>query len=87
MLVGIGVCCLIAFALMLERDETRGFISGGVDAADNCVDNWRIGGLGGGDDSGDTVESTDLELIRFLGVSLNGTFVGGGDCCITLVAL
>lgn len=28
-------------------------------------------------------ESTDFEIIRFLGVSLNGTF----DCCVTFIAL
>lgn len=34
-LVG-GVGCLIAFALVtLERDDTRGFISGGVDETDD----------------------------------------------------
>lgn len=81
-LVG-GVGCLIAFALALKRDDTRGLISGGVDDTDdNWVDNCRTGGLGGGDDSGDTAESTDFEMSRLRGVSLTGGLVCGVACCI-----
>lgn len=42
------------------------------------MDNCRTGGLGGGDDSGDTAASTDFEIGRFRGDSL----IGGLVCCM-----
>lgn len=59
--------------LLNDRDEYRGLTSGGMDE-DTC----RTGGLGGGDDSGDIDESTDLEMNRLRGDSLAN---GGGVCC------
>lgn len=54
----VGVATLIGLVLVSddERDECRGFTSGGIDE-----EIWRTGGLGGGDDSGDTAESTDFD--------------------------
>lgn len=51
--------CLIGLVLVIDDDleEWRGLTSGGIDD-DIC----RIGGLGGGDDSGDTAESNDFEI-------------------------
>lgn len=68
----VGVACFIGLVLLIDdREEWRGLTSGGIDD-DIC----RIGGLGGGDDSGDIAESSDFEMYRLRGDS----FAGG--CCM-----
>lgn len=59
-----GVACLTGLVLLIERDERRGFTSGGMDD-----EMWRTGGLGGGESSGDIAESTDFEMNRLRGDS------------------
>lgn len=83
--VDVVVCCLIGLVFENGREEFLGLISGGFDDDDddNCEDNCLIGGLGGGEDSGEIAESTDFEIIRFRGDSLNDVFV----CCIPLDVL
>lgn len=70
--------CLIGLVLVIDDDleEWRGRTSGGIDD-DIC----RIGGLGGGDDSGDTAESRDFEMNRLLGDTFDGI------CCMDAVAV
>lgn len=72
--------CLIGLVLVIDDDleEWRGRTSGGIDD-DIC----RIGGLGGGDDSGDTAESKDFEINRLLGDTFDGICC---CCCIDAVA-
>jgi len=52
-----------------ERDDRRGLMSGGIED-EIC----RIGGLGGGDDSGEMAESSDLDIRRLRGESLTDGF-------------
>lgn len=76
--VGVGVvACLMGLVLLNDdRDEWRGFTSGGIDE-DTC----RTGGLGGGEESGDIDESTDFDINRLRGDSL----ANGGVCWILAV--
>lgn len=67
--VVVEVVCLTGLVLLYDRDEWRGLMSGGIEE-DTC----RIGGLGGGDDSGDIDESTDFDINRLRGDS----FANGG---------
>lgn len=75
----VGVASFIGLVLVSDddREEWRGFTSGGIDE-EIC----RTGGLGGGDDSGDIAESTDFDINRLRGDS----FVGAcADCTLDVI--
>lgn len=75
---GAGVACLIGLILVIDDDleEWRGLTSGGIDD-DIC----RTGGLGGGEDSGDTAESNDFEMSRLFSDTFDGI------CCMGAVTV